>query len=920
MRPKRLTMSAFGPYVEETTIDFTQLGGGLFLIAGDTGAGKTIIFDAITFALFGDASGDVRDAGQLRSRYATADVPTEVELVFDYAGKEYTVKRNPEYERPKARGTGLTKMKANAELHLPDGSVRVGNREVVAAIEELLGMNSGQFKQIAMIAQGDFRKVLQATTEERQKIFRKLFATERYRALQESLKNQYNAKAAEYAETSRAVRQEIEHISCAESDALAGELAEARKGLVGTERVLAMIDALVAQDRTLSGELERKQAEAQDRIAESSARIEKEKTLRRTEEDLAAAREGLTAAKEKRTERETAYKEALSRKPEADRCGSLVEKLRLELGQYEELDKARLKVKECGNALAQKQENLERAKAQAAETAGKLETQRNELAALADADTEFVKAENALHKCEEEATRIRNLRAMADRTEELADAYVKAEKAYLTAKAEAVVRQQESADAFQRYLDAQAGILAERLTDGVACPVCGSVTHPNPACRPAEAPTDAELEEFERKSKEALDAQEKASNRLTGARTAKEKQEESTLEEAKALLGAETMTELRARMPLRESDLETEKSRLGGQVSEYRTAKQRKQELTDRIPLTEKEKTAAEQAAATAATQLATAEAELRAATEKEKELTEKLPRPDRASVEEEIRTLTAQKKEIEGAIDTALAAFQQAEKDAEGFRSKIEFGEKQLKDRVIIDIDKETADQAELRAAAEAYGAEVKALAAHITNNTAVRRKIADLYAGSAAKEAELRVLKALSDTANGSVQGKEKITLETYVQMAYFDRVLAKANVRLMTMSGGQYELKRCSVADNHKSQSGLDLDVLDHYNGGTRSVKTLSGGESFLASLSLALGLSDEIQSAAGGIHLDAMFVDEGFGTLDDELLRLAMQALTGMTAGNRMVGIISHVTELKERITNRIVVTKQHGGSTAKIVTE
>ena len=920
MRPKRLTMTAFGPYVERTVIDFTKLGGGLFLIPGDTGAGKTIIFDAITFALFGAASGGDRGAGQLRSRYAPAELPTEVELVFDYAGKEYTVKRNPEYERPKARGTGLTKTKANAELHLPDGSVRVGNTEVITAVTELLGVSVGQFKQIAMIAQGDFRKVLQASTDDRQEIFRKLFSTERYKALQERLKTQCNNASREFEEFGRAVRQEIEHISCAPDDALAAELSEARKGLVGTARVLEMVEALVTQDTDASAALDAGMQETQKRISESSVRVEKEQTFRRTEAELVTAKEGLAEATTRRSECDGAYRKALARKPEAEACGTDAEKLRLELARFDELEKAQGKVRMCEKALAMRLDEKVLAASKAGSYADNLVALRKELETLADVDADLVAADNALAKKAEEASRIANLRAMASKAESAEKALSVAESAYEAAKTKAMEKQKSYAEAFQRYLDAQAGILADQLREGVPCPVCGSLTHPSPACKPTEAPTDAELKNLEKESGNALEAQQSAGNRLAEARTSRDRQEESTLEEAKALLGAETMTELRARMPLREAEIETETGILREKADQLSAAKQRKQKLTEQIPQIEELKNEAEQKANDAVAKAASAETELRAAREAAEEIAAKLPKSDRAAVETEIRGLVARKSEIETAIETTSEALQRCEKDIERYRGNIESGEKLLENRVAVDLAQEAALQEELKASWDRLKEKKELLAGRIHTNKKARDTIAGLYTGSAAKEAELRVLKALSDTANGNLPGKEKISLETYVQMAYFDRVLAKANVRLMTMSGGQYELKRCSTAENLSSKSGLDLDVLDHYNGGTRSVKTLSGGESFLASLSLALGLSDEIQSAAGGIHLDAMFVDEGFGTLDDELLRLAMQALMGMTAGNRMVGIISHVAELKERITNRIVVTKQHGGSKAVVTAE
>jgi len=290
-----------------------------------------------------------------------------------------------------------------------------------------------------------------------------------------------------------------------------------------------------------------------------------------------------------------------------------------------------------------------------------------------------------------------------------------------------------------------------------------------------------------------------------------------------------------------------------------------------------------------------------------------------KVKAEEAVAILENKRKQLKQTLDKAQKAYTNCKSGVDSLNGTIKALIAQLKDAEEIDIEAEKKQQSELTREKKTLSEKITQLSSRLDQNNGALRNIQER--GDRLSEVETNWIwaKALSNTANGNLSGKEKIMLETYIQMTYFDRILARANTRFMVMSGGQYELKRRIEADNNRSQSGLELDVIDHYNGTERSVKTLSGGESFKASLSLALGLSDEIQSSAGGIRLDTMFVDEGFGSLDEESLQQAMRALYGLTEGNRLVGIISHVSELKEKIDKQIVVTKEKsGGSRAKII--
>ena len=294
------------------------------------------------------------------------------------------------------------------------------------------------------------------------------------------------------------------------------------------------------------------------------------------------------------------------------------------------------------------------------------------------------------------------------------------------------------------------------------------------------------------------------------------------------------------------------------------------------------------------------------------------LPFSDRVLAEREMQTREAARAALQKALEQAQKAYQMGKATADTLRGQIQGYQEQLRQAEPIDLELERAKRKTLSVEIARLSEGLAELAARIRCNQTALEHLKEQSGDLEETEKKWTWVRALSNTANGNISGEEKIMLETYVQMTYFDRIIARANTRFMVMSGGQYELKRRIEAENNRSQSGLELDVIDHYNGTERSVNSLSGGETFKASLSLALGLSDEIQSSAGGIRLDTMFVDEGFGSLDEESLQQAMRALSSLTEGNRLVGIISHVAELKEKIDKQIFVTKDRsGGSRAEI---
>ena len=920
MRPITLTMSAFGPYAAKTVIELDKLGtNGLYLITGDTGAGKTTIFDAITYALYGEASGNTRDVNMFRSKYAEPSTPTEVELTFAYAQKIYTVKRNPEYDRPKARGDGYTTEKANAELHYPDGRVVTKLKEVNKAIVDIMGIDRSQFTQIAMIAQGDFLKLLLASTEDRKKIFQKIFRTQCYYQLQERLKAETSKLAVEYNQTGGSIRQYINGIACHPDDVLMLEVDKAKKGELKNTEAVQLVEKLIKQDtaeqQKVLGQIGKldKQKEA---IAAQLAVADNRKT---TEEKQEKAKENLARETQRLKTLETEKDEAAAHQPEVQKAVEAIAKLEAQLPEYAEMQK---KQTERTGLQKDLKELAQKIKTEA-ETAEKLAR------SIADLKAEQVSLQNAgAAQAAQKAEKNRLAEQQKD-LEALKKEYAAYQKLEAQLKKAQADYAQKSEDSGQKraeyehknklYLDAQAGILAETLTEGVPCPVCGSLEHPHPAQKPENAPTKQELEICKAKAEEAEKATQAASSKASTCIGQADASRETLQARGQKWLGTDAVEEMERLCSEKQQQTAAALQKAEQQLKEIEKQLGRKDELDQLIPQKEDELEQCKKRRGSHETQQAGDGAKLQAAEKRLKELAEKLSYPSEAEANQALQQLHEQKEAWEKAIQETQKAYDECEKNLAALKGTLEGYQKTLQGMEKVDVQAVLAAQAEADQQKAASEEQKREIGDRLAVNGPILENLQPQIGKMEETEKRLQCVQALSDTANGRLSGKEKIMLETYIQMTFFDRIIRRANVRLMVMSGGQYELKRRVNAENNRSQAGLELDVIDHYNGSERSVKTLSGGESFKASLALALGLSDEIQSSAGGIRLDTMFVDEGFGSLDEESLEQAVNALVGLTQGNRLVGIISHVSELKNRIDKQIVVTKEKsGGSKAEIL--
>lgn len=826
MRPLNLTMSAFGPYAGQTTVDFSVLGtSGLYLITGDTGAGKTTIFDAITYALYGEASGESRESSMLRSKYAAPETPTFVELTFLNGGKTYTVRRNPEYTRPKTRGTGTTVQKADAELTMPDGRIITKARDVTAAVTDIVGVDREQFARIAMIAQGEFRKLLLAQTDERKAIFRQIFHTGQYQALQNRLKEEAAVLDRQCGELEAGLRQAAGSIRCDAPETLPDAL--------DTDALLAALDTLLHADEAALTQAQAEHAQTETQREQVLSDLGKAEALEAARGKLAEAESAWTEAQAEMKAAQAALDTATASQPEIQSRRQDITRLEDALRRYEQLDTLRAQAEAERKRLAQKRSDLDAARARTDAAAKALETARGKLSGQPKLAVAAAQAGHAQDAAAQRCAQLAALETQRQQCAELETALTAAQAEYQKAAEAAQAALAHYGAQNRAYLDAQAGILARTLVPGQPCPVCGATEHPCPAAAPEQTPDAAALKRALSDSDRAQKTAAERSAQAAGLRGQLDAVRGALAQSCRALtppLDPDTLAEA---LPALRAAAARDAEALAAQHTAQQQALSALQALEAGLPAQEE------------------------------------ALRRQQADIQERAQELSAR-------------AARCAELDAETERRAQELPHE---NRAAALTRKRDALRAQIQAAPPADIAAVRA---------------------------RWQWVHALAATANGAVPGKEKIMLETYIQTAYFDRILGRANTRLLIMSGGQYELRRCARAGDNRSQTGLELEVIDHYNGTARSVKTLSGGETFAASLSLALGLSDEVQATAGGVQLEAMFVDEGFGSLDSEALQQALAALVGVSGGSRIVGIISHVAELKDRIDRQIIVTKDRSG--------
>ncbi len=934
MRPLTLKMSAFGPYAEEVYIDMSTLGkSGLYLITGDTGAGKTTIFDAITYALYDNTSGGNRSAKMLRSKYAKPETPTFVEFKFAYRGKEYTIKRNCEYERPSRRGDGMVRELPKAKLTFPDGSVVEGVKSVNEKIIEIMGIDCNQFTQIAMIAQGDFLKLLHAKTEDRKLIFRKIFKTDNFSKVQERIKSDFLSIKNDYENIANGIYSLTEQILCEPDNEYYNDVENAKAGNVETSEVIELLKKLVEyfvkSEAEYKNELEKTEQEISKREVLISKSDEKNKLLKEyeiTSDEFSEKSELIKILK-------TELNMAMSKKPECEKLNQEIAVAQSELERYSELETVLKKYTDTVKNLEVLEKELEKRYETKKILKDSISIQKEEQVSLADIGELYQKYKLTLNKHEMILQRLKQYKNSVDEVDRERNEYEQKKYELETAQTEyskaSEIAQKAGTEyelAYRLFLNNQAGILAkEKLVVGEKCPVCGALEHPSPAVCCEDAPDENTLKNLKQKSeklnKSASEKSAEAGKIKAVADALKNRLEEhqnAVLIQLKDAFGIDSIEDAKVQIEHETEQNIIEQNNIKVQIKSAERDIERKKKLDKTIAENEVKYTENEKAVSDIMQKISAEDATKKQIETHINEIREKLAFEDITQAQSHISILKTKYKEIENSIALAEDKYDRENDSYKELDGKLKQLKKQIDSYEEINEDEVRNIHKNLIEAKKVLLDKKQSVHSAIDKNTGLLESIRKKSADISILEKKYIMLKSLDDTANGKIVGKDKITLEAYIQTSYFDKIISRANSRLEIMSEGQYSLKRRSHSSDKSGKTGLELDVQDHSNGSIRDVKSLSGGESFMASLSLALGLSEEIQSSAGGVCLDTMFVDEGFGSLSENSLNQAMKALSDLADGEKLVGIISHVSELKERIEKQIVVKRERTGSSVKIV--
>lgn len=871
-------MNAFGPYAALEEVNFEELGEkGLFLITGNTGAGKTTIFDAITFALFHRTSGMDREITTLRSDYAKSSEETYVELTFSHMGKEYRIYRSPQYDRPKKNGQGFVTQTAKAKLFREPETPIEGVKQVNEAVEAILRINYDQFKQISMIAQGEFREVLHADTKKRGEILQKIFATEGYRRMAFIMDQRRKESYGKMQDTLKSIDQYFAGIQYENGSEYTKEIDRLKETQYQLDEKVDVFEKVLVEDEKQIQLWEQEVLKRQEVAAEKEkifTLIQATNKAFQTYEKIQIEKEGLELQKPKILEAE----EKLQKQKTA------VYEIQPKREAYLEAERTKKRT----DSLKQREEKLW-------EEAKKAAEQVDCLADLEKSSDLCTKLEQACGKLSEKEMQLwRILEETIPKLEAQQAIYIEKR-----AKFDAVM---ENYQRMERALEeSRAGILASHLKDGEACPVCGSREHPRPARLPEHAVTEEALKKY-KENCSAAELQKNAAKEKAVALHSIYRTQLEYLQEEEA-----SLSEMKLKL---KSDYE-------------QTSKERKaQELAWKAEQKRLAELKVQRAKVEAAKELAAVKKGSVENLSKQLEVLEK-ELQDKKSLYEEILGRCGF---TEDTILEYLISQKQIESNEAGIQtyhtqmavviSKLELAKQDIQGKEKMDESLARQEAAESKQVEREAKAALTKLQNRWERNQESLGQIRKQKKKAEKTLEELERYQNLSDLLSGKTTGKNKTSFETYVQMSGFDGIIRAANRRLLPMSGGQYQLYR-HEDPNAKGNIALNLDILDHYTGKKRPVSSLSGGESFMASLSLALGLSDMVSANAGGIRVDTLFIDEGFGTLDEKSLQDAIAMLQELSNSNKLIGIISHREELKEEISKKIQIHKTNKGSSLEI---
>ena len=1055
MKPIKLVMNAFGPYASIAEIDFTRLGdGGLFLITGDTGAGKTTIFDAVAFALFNECSGGERGTKTLRSDFALTNEDTYVEFTFSHRGRTYRICRSPEYEREKIKGEGVTRKLSKAVLYRePDEPVE-GERNVRKFVSELLRIDYKQFKQITMIAQGEFRSVLNADSETRRKILSRIFDTEGYEKMANIINSRYKESQDSYNDIRKDIARAFSGVKCCDDDVLKKDIEEKKdiddKDIMpNTARSMAdIIERLTEEDEkrisALKGELEEKRKlkeekdrlcgqieqdnknfERYDKAAEEKANLglkkeeyeKKSERLKRQKcalDKVGSFYEDFIREKKNLNENNVQLKKAKVRSEgAAETVGKALEErnrekenkakaeknimtakiIESEEDKYKDRDSLNIRREKCSIekerltvSLKEKEKNLKNLEGEISQGRKRIEELSDVPERLSKEDYNYSRLEDEFKELSRTAGKIADIESCEKRSKAAAYDFKEKESIYYR-KLKEYNRYE------QLYTSSFTAVLADRLEDGMPCPVCGSTEHPCPAKHiEKDEETEISKEELDRRKNEKDKAEkdkDDSRNNMVNEKKYYDDMVKSFINDVCEFLG----------LPDNERpEYDEAKEKLKGLSDDNR---RRREELSEKLRLMRNEKkeldslrektVRREKAAGLMDGELKDITASLNKSINEESTLLGRLEGYKELrfasweKAEEEMERLRKEAADINGKIERKEKIYNEVKAEADkaeadlksymereeklkgvvykkrctyeakrteyGFENEEEFisayvpreelnrlekdineyysevrandvlfksAAESIEGKVRRDEEKAKKDAEDMGKVIERTNDSLNEISSRRNSNKAMLDIITEKTDEMAESERKTAMLKELSELLRGNISGTNRMSLEAYVQTSGFDGIIEAANRRLDPISRGQYRLYRHENNDE-KRNNALDLDILDNYTGKKRPVSTLSGGESFMASLSLALGLSDSISERAGGIRPDTLFIDEGFGTLDDKSLGDAISMLRELSTGNKLVGIISHRKELNEEIDKKIIVSKSKKGSDIRIDT-
>lgn len=960
MRPNKLIISAFGPYPNKTVIDFSLLDDGLFLISGDTGSGKTTIFDAISFALYGQPSGVMRTSSMLRCNFAKENVATYVELYFKYQGLAYYIKRTPAYSRPKISGQGFTQQNHEAQLLLPSGQIISGVNQVDEKIKELLKINVDQFSQIVMIAQNDFLKLLKSDTKDRKEILRMIFSTDFFLNFEISLQKQTNLLKNDYESLLSQYNFNAKNIKTKNID----DYKDLENMYFSHEKIILDLNEMISLDQKDLEKISLSIIKKNKKLDQLKNQVTLKNTINKNFNDLEAVEKTLKALNDQAN--------LIKSKKANFNLGQII------LNSILTVDNDYLRLK---TAFKQLDDNLKLTHNQIETTEKQLALSFKEIKKIDNINQEInhlnektttiknqisnyaklskkTKAKNQvkLQMIENQSLIIRDLYKSQSEFDQILTRHQVENEKFLKIKDDFTKFRKIYEESEALYLENQAAVLAENLKDQKPCPVCGSLDHPKPAFKSRQHLSEKDFLDlrekylfketiFEKMRSEILKSQEKLN------------QNKEQLDQKKLAYYAERVSKDFLAKQIKKIKVKAEKDQQAiVSNKDFKDLVKADKQLSEQLlsletvidnllsNLAYDSLELAQNNLKELADQTLEKQKIIKNINDTHNHLISKVASLKSMQVERQnnlkviskdlektkAQFLTLIKKHFKNLdhyyeIKNILPKLDQINEEINSYDQKLSYNQALSKRLKLELLGQEKSDLTALNIKINDLSKDVsdknqtqRIIENRYQNNQNILNELKSLSKKIKKLEKDYGDISELSKTASGQLSQKARIQFETYAQMAYFNEILKFANQRLAVMTNNQYELVRRKEALSMRSQSGLDIDVFDHHYGKLRPVASLSGGESFKAALSLALGLSDVIQQVSGGIQIEALFIDEGFGSLSDDHLEAAIDTLASIADNNRMIGVISHVQELKDRIDQQIFIKKDLDGSQVKII--